>query len=138
MKYPKTFSYLITIVIGLLFASELSRIIGYGANLMPSLNYFDWTKNNLEISKPLLSFFSYGIPLAIISLTIGFALSILPYKKIVLFVAIASAPSILLFFIGYIYSPMSIIGLFEAIISSAIIIICLIFPLKKNGSEQAE
>lgn len=132
MKYPKIFSYFVTVVLGLLLASQSSRIIGYGANLMPPLGYFEWTKNNLAISKPLISFFAYGIPLAIFSLIIGYVLSILPYKNILFFVAIASGPSILLFFWGYSYSLMSITGLLEAIIKSTIIIISMLFPLKNT------
>ncbi|MDG1750183.1 MAG: hypothetical protein P8I03_00725 [Thalassotalea sp.] len=128
--------YITALIISFVFAYGLTWLTGFSSNLMPAFGAHEWTKSNINISMFFANIYAYVIPLAIISLSIGFILGkVLKTKSTIIALLTAFFP--LCFFIfPYTYQPLSEFELLHWLIEVPkilTIILSLIYAFNKFG-----
>ena len=124
--------YILALFIGLVFIDIQTRLVGFSASIPFALNEYDWTKEYVELSLFIFNFITYLIPLAFITVIIGYLVSRLlkPNNLIIAFIIVL--PSLLL-----VVSSMSMITQLSfwslELPRLLIIIFVLWFTIKKYG-----
>jgi len=98
MKFKSTLflKYIIVFSFGMLFILFQGWLAGVSANLTPAFGIHEWTREHVKISMFISSFFTYLLPLAIATLTIGYLIAkLIKVNKVILFILL-SLPTFLI------------------------------------------
>ncbi len=88
--------YVLALIVGLVFIDIQTRLVGFSASIPFSLNEYEWAKTHSELSLFIMNFVTNLIPLALVTLMIGYLVARLLKANNIMIVFLIILPSLLL------------------------------------------
>ncbi|MBL4941656.1 MAG: hypothetical protein JKY81_08325 [Colwellia sp.] len=98
INFPFQIKYIIALVVGVIFTDLQVRLVGFSANMPLAFGEQQWARNHIELLLFLTNLVSHLMPLALITLVIGYTLAKLLKTNASAIIFISVLPSVLLGF----------------------------------------